>query len=280
MIDTHAHLDDAVFDDDRAEMLARAAAAGVSGMLIPAIRPRTWAALAAIPARYPKAPLALALGIHPQIVPDLDASERAIATDATALAAAIAAVRTPATVAIGECGVDGGTADRDAQEAVFRAHVRAARELGLPLVVHVLRAHDAVPRILREERARDVGGVLHSYSGPPEMVPIYRDLGFAFSFAGAVTRANARRPLLAAQAVPDELLLAETDAPDQAPGAAGARGRSEPAMVADVIAALARIRGQAAAAIAAATAANARRVFKAEALWRATPLSRSPPGLS
>jgi TatD DNase family protein len=280
MIDTHCHLDDAVFDEDRGEMLARSVAAGVSGMLIPAIRPRTWAALAALPARYPKAPLAIALGIHPQIVPELDAAERALAADAAALAAAIAAARTHETVAVGECGVDGGTADRPAQEAIFRAHVRAARELGLPLVVHVLRAHDAVPRILREERARDVGGVLHSYSGPPEMVPIYRDLGFAFSFAGAVTRANARRPLQSAQAVPDDLLLTETDAPDQAPGAAGAHGRSEPAMVADVIAVLARIRGQTVADVVASTAANARRLFKADAVWRATPLSRSPPGLT
>src|SRR5688572_2710543 len=129
MIDTHCHLDDAVFDDDRREMLARAVAAGVGGMLIPAIRPRTWDALAALPERYPTAPLAIALGVHPQIVPDLDERERAVATDASALAAAIAAVRTPATVAIGECGVDGGTGERDAQETIFRAHIRAAREL-------------------------------------------------------------------------------------------------------------------------------------------------------
>lgn len=270
MIDSHCHLDDAVFDDDRAEMLARAAAAGVSGMLIPAIRPRTWAALAAIPARYPAAPLAIALGVHPQIVPALDAAERTTAIDAAALTAAIAAARTPETIAVGECGLDGGTADRETQETIFRAHVRAARELRLPLVVHVLRAHDAAPRILREERAAEIGGVMHSYSGPAEMVPIYRDLGFAFSFAGAVTRANARRPLAAARAVPDDLLLAETDAPDQAPGPRGGPRRSEPAMVADVIAALARIRGQPAADVAARTAANASRIFSR---WRATPPS-------
>jgi TatD DNase family protein len=272
MIDSHCHLDDAVFDDDRAAMLTRAARAGVSGMLIPAIRPRTWAALAAIPPRYPTAPMVIALGIHPQIVPALDASERAIAMDARAIVAAIAAARTPATVAVGECGLDGGTADRETQEQIFRAHVRAARELALPLVVHCLRAHDATPRILRQEGAAVVGGVMHSYSGPAEMVPIYRDLGFAFSFAGAITRANARRPLAAAQAVPDELLLTETDAPDQAPGAGGARGRSEPAMIADVVAALARIRGQDVADVAASTAENARRVFAAAgATWRATP---------
>ncbi len=275
MIDSHCHLDDPVFDGDRAEVFARAASAGVRGMLIPAIRPRTWPALAALPARYPIAPVAIALGVHPQIIPDLDDAERALAQDATALAAALAAARTPATAAVGECGLDGGTGERALQETIFRAHVRAARALGLPLVVHVLRAHDAAPRILREERGGEVGGVLHSYSGPPELVPIYRDLGFVFSFAGAVTRANARRPIAAARAVPDALLLAETDAPDQAPGPLGARGRSEPAMVADVIAALARIRDQPVADVAAATTANALRVFAAAGAWRATSPSTS-----
>jgi TatD DNase family protein len=260
MIDSHCHLDDAAFDDDRDAMLARATAAGVSGMLIPAIRPRTWEALAALAARYPIAPLAIALGVHPQIVPDLDAGELRIATSGSDLAAAIAAVRSPATVAVGECGLDGGTADRETQATIFRAHVRAARELKLPLVVHVLRVHDLAPRILREERASDVGGVMHSYSGPAEMVPIYRDLGFAFSFAGAVTRANARRPVLAARAVPDDLLLAETDAPDQA---TSGHARSEPAHVAEVIAALARLRDRSVDDVAALTAANARRIFGA-----------------
>ena len=96
-------------------------------------------------------------------------------------------------------------------------HIRAARGSRSPLVVHVLRAHDLAPRVLREERAHEVGGVMHSYSGGADLVPVYRDLGFAFSFAGPVTYANARRPLEAVRAVPAELLLVETDAPDQAP---------------------------------------------------------------
>lgn len=261
MIDSHCHLDVEAFAADRAAVLARAAAAGVRGVLVPAIRPRTWAALATLPTRHPGAGLAIALGIHPQIVPDLDAAERALADDLTA---ALAAARTPATVAVGECGLDGATADHPAQERLLRAHVRAARALGLPLVVHVLRAHDAAPRILREERAHEVGGVMHSFSGPPELVPVYRDLGFAFSFAGPVTWATAKKPLAAARAVPDDLLLAETDAPDQAPEPHRG-GRSEPAMVAAVIAGLARARGATPAAIAALTAANARRVFAAAA---------------
>jgi TatD DNase family protein len=265
VIDTHCHLDVAAFDADRDEVVARAAAAGVTGILVPAIRPRAWGALAGLARRRHGAlDLRVAIGVHPQIVPELAADELPRdargAVDASALADAIARAASDLgdlAIAIGECGLDGGTADRDAQELVLRAHVRAARALGRPLVVHVLRAHDAAPRILREERAVDVGGVLHSYSGGADLVPVYAELGLAFSFAGPVTYANARKPLAAARAVPPDLLLAETDAPDQAP-AAHRGSRSEPAFVADVIAGLAAARGEPEPELRARTTANAR----------------------
>jgi TatD DNase family protein len=195
-----------------------------------------------------------AIGVHPQIVPALTEAERA-----GDLAEQLAAGAGDA-IAIGECGLDGGTGDHERQEQIFRAHIRAARALARPLVVHVLRAHDAAPRILREERAGEVGGVLHSYSGGAELVPVYRDLGLAFSFAGPVSYPNARRPVEAARVVPADLLLAETDAPDQAPeGHRG--GRSEPAFLPAVIAALAAARGATVEDLAALTTANARRIF-------------------
>ncbi|MBA3393755.1 MAG: TatD family hydrolase [Deltaproteobacteria bacterium] len=254
MIDSHCHLDVDAFDGDREAMIARAKAAGVHGMLVPAIRPRTWDALLALAARHAGAGVRCAIGIHPQIVPDLEADELAgdvVQRIVTAAAAAIA---------IGECGLDGGTGAHELQELILRAHVRAARETGKPLVIHVLRAHDAAPRILREERIHEVGGVLHSYSGGAELVPIYRDLGLAFSFAGPITYPNARRPVEAARVIPRELLLAETDAPDQAP-AAHRGGRSEPAYLAAVIAGLAAARDEDPTEVAELTAANARRLF-------------------
>jgi TatD DNase family protein len=254
VIDTHCHLDVAAFDADRDQVVARAAAAGVTGIIVPAIRPRTWPALRALAARHAAAGVRCAIGIHPQIVPELDPDE--LAGD---LAARIADAAQGA-CAIGECGLDGGTGAHELQEQVFRAHLAAARDTGKPLVLHVLRAHDAAPRLLRE--AGPVTGVLHSYSGGADLVPVYRDLGLAFSFAGPVTYPNARRPLAAARAVPDALLLAETDAPDQAPEPHRG-GRSEPAFVADVIAGLAAARGTTPAAIAALTTANARRLFAA-----------------
>jgi len=252
LIDTHCHLDLPAFDLDRDEVLARATAAGVMGFLIPAIRPCTWDSIRQLASRHAAAGVRFALGIHPQVVPALAADQ--LAGDLTARL--VDAARNA--VAIGECGLDGGTADHPLQERTFRAHIRAAREARKPLIIHVLRAHDAAPRILREEGP--VTGVLHSYSGGADLVPVYRDLGLAFSLAGPVTYSNARRPIAAARAIPAELLLAETDAPDQAPESHRG-GRSEPAFMTDIVAALAAVRDSSVQDIAALTTANARRIF-------------------
>ena len=253
MIDTHCHLDTSAFDDDRDEVIARAVDGGVLGMLVPAIRPNMWEALLALCGKH--AAVECAIGIHPQIVPELEAAE--VAGDLVEQIAAASA----GAVAIGETGLDGGIAERERQEEMFRAHIRAARAVGKPLVVHVLRAHDAAPRIMREERAHEVGGVMHSYSGGADLVKVYRELGMAFSFAGPVTYPNARRPLEAVREIPSELLLAETDAPDQSP--AGHQGeRSEPAFVRHVLEGLARATGLELAAVIESTTANARRIFR------------------
>lgn len=273
MIDSHCHLDVPRFEGAHAAVIARARAAGVRGMLVPAIRPQTWAPLVALGAAHLADGVRLALGLHPQIVPELDAAERALG-HGEALAAAIEQVRRAhpgLVVAVGECGLDGGTAEPALQEQLFRGQLRAARALRLPVVVHVLRAHDRAPAILRQERVHEVGGVMHSYSGGPDLVPIYAELGLAFSFAGPVSYPGSRRPVAAARAVPQDLLLAETDAPDQAP--VPFRGqRSEPAMVAEVIAALALARGCDRDRLAETTTANAQRVF---GTWQAM-LETSP----
>ena len=252
VIDTHCHLDVAAFDDDREAVLDRAVAAGVRRVIVPAIRPSTWQKLIAW-ARARSA-VAIAIGVHPQVVPALALVERR-SIDQLARAAIDAGA-----IAIGECGLDGATGDHEEQERILRLHIRAAREARLPLIVHVLRAHDAAPRILEEERAHEVGGVLHSYSGGRALVGRYVDLGFHISFAGPVSWPGARRPLEAARVVPRERLLAETDAPDQSPEPHRG-GRCEPAFVVEVIAAIARARGEDPAEVAAFTSANASRLF-------------------
>ena len=254
MIDSHCQLDHAAFDADRDEVLARARAAGVTGVLVPAIRPSTWPALKELAwLDLPR----IALGIHPQIVPELTAAELALTENELAAQA----FGLPA-LAIGECGLDGATAMPELQESLLRMQIRVARQLNRPLVVHCVRAHDRLPKILREEKAHECGGVMHGYSGGAELVPVYRDLGFSFSFAGPVTYPNARKPLEAVRVVPDELLLVETDGPDQSP--TSHRGqRSEPAFLPEIVAAIAAAREVEPAHIAQVTEFNARRMFKA-----------------
>jgi TatD DNase family protein len=250
-VDSHCHLDLPLFDADRELVVGRAVAAGVEGIVIPAIRPSTFSFLRELAARYPSV-VKLAFGIHPQVVPDLTPAELA-AVDRLG-------EELDGAVAVGECGLDGATGDHEAQERLFRRQIAVARERRLPLLVHVLRAHDRAPAILAEERAGEVGGVMHSYSGPADMVKVYADLGFCFSFAGPVTYKNARKPLEAARAVPDHLLLVETDAPDQAP-VPHRGGRSEPAFIAPIAEALAAARGVTAFELAATMRANTRRVL-------------------
>lgn len=260
MIDSHCHLDLAAYDADRDAVLARARAAGVIGILVPGIRPSTWPALTQLGClEVPR----IALGIHPQIVPALTPEELAVTEDE--LAAQAVGVRA---IAIGECGLDGTTAMPELQEALLRMQIRVARLIQRPLVVHCFRAHDRLPRILREERAHECGGVMHSYSGGADLVPIYRDLGFSFSFAGPITYPTARKPLEAVRVVPEDLLLVETDGPDQAPTSHRGK-RSEPAFLAEIVAAVAAAREADPARIAAVTQLNARTLFKA---WPPPPL--------
>jgi len=251
VVDTHCHLDVQAFDVDRDDVRARARHAGVTVIVVPAIRPASFAQLRSLAARAPE--VRIALGVHPQIVASLGDREK----DLDGLAAACVDA---GAIAVGECGLDGASADHAEQERLFRRQIAVARELRLPLLVHILRAHDVAPRILADERAAEVGGILHSYSGGPDLVPVYAELGFAFSFAGPVTYGNSRRPVAAARCVPAALLLAETDAPDQAPEPHRGR-RSEPAFVREVIAGLARARDTTPDDIADLTTANARRVL-------------------
>lgn len=257
MIDTHCHLDRSAFDVDREEVLSRAWAAGVTELVVPGVEPEGWERLLGIcrgrPGVHP------ALGIHPQALPGLDPAD-----DDRSLAELEAALSRGETVAVGECGLDGPAegagASMDRQREVFRGQLAIARRRGLPVLIHCLRAHDA----LREELERDgipFGGVLHSYSGSAEQARPLAALGLHFSFAGAVTWPSARKPLAAVRAVPLGRLLLETDAPDQAPHPH--RGeRNEPARLPLVLAAVAAALGRPVEAVERATTEAARTLFR------------------
>lgn len=262
MIDSHCHLDSPAFDADRDEVLARAAAHGVTGFVVPAMSPATWPKAIALATQYHSAGWRMALGCHPYIVPTFDAETRRGLTE-QALAAGVAqaqAQHPDLLVAIGECGLDNRVAEPAEQARVFRLQLRVARSFGLPVILHILRAHDAALQILREERVTDVGGVLHSYSGSIELLASYAKLGLAFGFAASVCHPEAKRPRAVAAQVPADLLLLETDAPDQ-PARELHGKRNEPMHLPRTAAVVAELRGLEVCELQATTRANALRIF-------------------
>ncbi len=222
MIDTHCHLDDPRFDADRADVMARAIAAGVTTVVVPGVVETQWPRLRALASEHG---WLFGVGTHPQALPE----SRAVPDNVDGAHA------------IGECGLDGPTpVAMEEQERVLAGHLALAHDTGLPLILHCFRAHDRMVPLLR--RFAPLRGVMHSYSGGPELVDAYVALGLHVSFAGPVTWENARKPLNALRRVPRDRLLAETDAPDQCPRPH--RGRSEPAFLVHVIDAMERVRGE------------------------------------
>jgi len=168
-------------------------------------------------------------------------------------------------VAIGECGLDFLRAkDSDArarQVEVFRAHLELARATGLPLTIHCVKAHGPLLELLRERATPPAA--MHAFSGSAEVASQLVDAGHYISFAANVCIPNARRSVEAAQAIPRERLLIETDSPDQTPPARRPAA-NEPAFIVDVVARLAELRGVEASALAEQTAINACRLFDVE----------------
>lgn len=250
----------------RATALARAQAAGLSGVLLAGVDRSDWLAQGELAALAPPGfVLARAYGIHPQVVEDLDDSELAAQLAELALALSGRHPQLPPPQAVGELGLDALTPARRAmlprQEQVFRAQLALARQAELPLVLHILRSHGEALRVLRADGVPRCGGVVHSYSGSAELVPEYLALGLCLSFSGAVTRPEARRLQAAARCVPAERLLVETDAPDQTPQSHHP-AQNEPAFLPAICASLAALRGQDAATLAQLTRDNAYRLFR------------------
>ncbi|MFZ5468485.1 MAG: TatD family hydrolase [Myxococcota bacterium] len=258
MIDTHCHLDSPRFDADREEVLARAWARGLRGLVVPAIGPDGWEELLSLPSRDRR--LQVGLGIHPQALPELPPAD-----DERHLARLDELLSRKVAIAVGECGLDGPSAARapmERQLRVFRAHLELARKHQLPLLVHCLRAHPELKALLEGLQPLPAGLLLHSYSGGAELARFYVKKGCHFSFAGPVTFEEARKPLEALRAVPFDRLMAETDAPDQAPHPH--RGaRSEPGYLPLVVEAMAKAYAQPVEALARATTENAQRFFGA-----------------
>ncbi len=235
LIDSHCHL---VYDglaERQGEVLAAARARGVAGFLNISTRQREWDAVIAVAER--ELDVWASVGVHPHEAdahPDLGA------------AALVEASRHPKVVAIGECGLDYyfDKSDRAAQRERFGAHIEAARETGLPLVVHTRDAEDDTAEILiREVGKGGVSGVLHCFTGSQKLADIALGLGFYISLSGIVTFKNAAELQTTARMLPSDRMLVETDAPFLAP--VPHRGKPcEPAFVADTAAFVAELRGE------------------------------------
>ena len=186
-IDTHCHLDAAEFDADRDDVVARARAAGVAQIVIPAVAVTNFERVRELAHRHR---LAYALGIHPMCTAAAGADDLAALRDALARHAG-----DPRLVAVGEIGLDHFIAglDRERQATIFAAQLGLAAEFDLPVLLHVRRAVDPVLAQLR--RRRVAGGFAHAFNGSEQQADAFVELGFRLGFGGAVTFERALRIL-------------------------------------------------------------------------------------
>jgi TatD DNase family protein len=257
-IDTHCHLDAAEFGPDRDAVVARARAAGVGLLVLPAVAAGNFEAVRALAHAHGGV---YALGIHPLCVDQADDG------DLDRLAAALAAWRAdPRLVAVGEIGLDHFVPglDRARQERWYAAQLGLARRFDLPVILHVRRSADMLLKHLR--RTPPPGGIAHAFNGSAQQALGFVELGLRLGFGGALTFERALQIRRLARELPLGALVLETDSPDIPPQwlyrtaaqrAAGATMRNEPAELPRIAAELARLREIDLAALADATRANA-----------------------
>ena len=252
LIDTHCHLDFPELAKDRAGVLSRAGSAGVARMITISTEVEKFAAIAAIAESAEE--IFCTVGTHPNHAHE----EREFSADELAALAAH-----PKCVAIGEAGLDYhyDRAPRDLAHQVFRAHIAAARQTGLPLVIHSRDADEDMAAILTEEMARGpFKALLHCFTSSRALAETALALGLYISFSGVVTFKNSQDLRDIAAIVPLDRMLVETDAPFLAP--TPHRGKTnEPSYVADTARLLAGVKAIDLDVLAEVTTANALRLF-------------------
>lgn len=257
LVDSHCHLDRvdlSTHDDNFAQLLADTRDSGVSHMLCVSIDLESYPQMLELVESHPE--ISVSVGVHPC---DHDRREPTV-EELVRLAAH------PKNVAIGETGLDYFRTEGDLewQRDRFRTHIRAARETGKPLIIHTREAREDTIRILEEEKAAEVGGVMHCFTETWEMAEAAMAMGFYISFSGIVTFKNAEELREVARRVPLERILIETDSPYLAP--VPHRGKpNEPRYVSLVAEAIGDLRGLSAAEVAQLTGENFYRLFKGAA---------------
>lgn len=232
LFDTHVHLNARQFKEDRKEIIERAFDAGVNYMTVVGFDEETIELAMEIAESYET--IYAAVGWHPVDAihyrdKHLDLLEKLS--------------EHPKVVALGEMGLDyyWDTSPPEIQEEVFRQQIRLAKKVNKPIIIHNREATDDLIRILQEEDAKDVGGIMHCYSGTAEQLQPCLEMNFYISLAGPVTFKNAKELKEVAKLIPLDRLLIETDAPYLAPHPYRGK-RNEPSYVTKVAAEIARVR--------------------------------------
>lgn len=251
-IDTHAHLDEDAFADDLPEVIQRAEAAGVQGIVTIGTTAQSSRRAVEIAERFPS--VFAAVGIQPNYAAEADPGDFSLIEELAAH---------PRVVAIGETGLDRywDFAPFEVQLDFFRRHLDLSRRTGKPFVVHCREAEaDVVAELKRAAAERPLAGVMHSFSGDAATAQTCLQLGLFVSFAGMLTYRKNEALRAVARDIPADRLLIETDAPYLSP--VPLRGkRNEPANIIHTAAALAEVRGIRTEELALQTTANARRLF-------------------
>lgn len=253
LFDTHAHLDQTDFDEDRAAVVARAAEAGVEQIVAIGISADTSAACVALGGEFEG--VYAAVGMQPNYL------KESLPGDWDRI---VAMASEPGVVAIGETGLDRywDFTPFDVQQDYFDRHIRLAQERDLPFIVHMRDCDDDIMAMLREAHARGpLRGVMHSFTGGRSMMEECIAMGLYISFAGMVTYKKSGDLRDVATVVPADRILIETDSPYLSPEPVRKIKRNEPAHVLHTGACLAEARGDSIEAFAAQTTANARRLF-------------------
>ena len=237
LIDTHCHLDAPAFDEDRDALVHAAQTLGVSQIIVPSVAVQNFDSVRRCAERYPGC--LPAYGIHP-LYAEQSNFEKDIAAVRRVLTEALTNAFPP--VAIGEIGLDFfiPKVDRAAQERIFCAQLKLAREFDLPVLLHVRRAIDPVLKCLRQFGVTK--GIAHAFNGSVQQADAFMRLGFKLGFGGAMTHTNATHLQKIARELPLEALVLETDAPDMPP-AWVAKRRNSPAELGKIAEHLAEIRG-------------------------------------
>jgi TatD DNase family protein len=251
LIDSHAHLDDPRFNEDRDAVLQRAWDAGVRGILTIGNGSGPDAMGCGLPIAEAYDWVYTSVGVHPHDAKHVEARHYSLIKELS---------KHERVIAIGETGLDYhyDHSPRETQRDVFRAQVALARELDLPVIVHTREADLDTRNILQQEAPRR--GVLHCFTSSDALADFALDIGFLVSFSGIVTFPNARSLAETARRIPDDRILVETDCPYLAP--VPNRGkRNEPGFVADTARFLADLRETSPDELAAQTTANFERLF-------------------